>query len=527
MSTSTPNEPQGEGAEFEAMPVEAPRRAASLTIRDASARESHAASMDAANKSLGDALKITYVLIQIVMVALVALFAFSGFKQLDQSERGIEVRLGELARSELEPGFHLSLPYPLGEIRKVSTAQISMDLEESFWPYLNKDQKNLPLDSYPRGGLKPGYDGSLLTGDGNLMHVRLGITYHRSDPAEFVKDLADGEESDMVQALVERATIRAVAQLRLDDILKRGLVRSQQQAADAKSPGTAGAAPAADKAPGAAATAAVPAGTPATGRGASRLEEDIRTIAQRSIDELKLGIHLDVVTMRELTAPIAVRESYQGVQSAESDAGKARDAAEETRQKTLNKAAGTAYPVLLALIDDYTRKLDAKDDAGSEAVLQTMFDVLDGKYNTNDEDRVAGRVKSLAVGGKTFSDFQVSGEASSEIAGASQYRSSVVQKAKSDTQTFEAKLSQYRANPGVFLTREWVDAMLSFLGQDQVEGLMVPRGTSDLQLAVSRDPDVARIMKARLQKKELEENPAYASALNAGRPNTTQVAPPK
>ena len=359
------------------------------------------------------------------------------------------------------------------------------------------------------------------------MHVRLGITYHRSDPAEFVKDLADGEESDMIQALVERATIRAVAQLRLDDILKRGLVRSQQQAADAKPADAAGGTPAAEKTPGAAATAAAPVVTPATGRGASRLEEDIRSIAQRSIDELKLGIHLDVVTLRDQTAPIAVRESYQGVQGAESAAGKARDAAEESRQKTLNKAAGTAYPVLLALIDDYSHKLDARDNAGAEETLQAIFDVFDGKYNTTEKDRLRGDVKTMQVAGKAFSDFQLSGTASSQIAAATEYRSSVVQRAKSDTQTFEAKLSQYRANPGVFLTREWVDAMLSFLGQDQVEGLMVPRGTSDLQLAVSRDPDVARIMKARLQRKELEENPAYASAMNAGRPNTTQLAPPK
>ena len=42
------------------MPVEAPRRAASLTLREDDARTDRAVSMEAANKSLADALRIEY-----------------------------------------------------------------------------------------------------------------------------------------------------------------------------------------------------------------------------------------------------------------------------------------------------------------------------------------------------------------------------------------------------------------------------------------------------------------------------------
>lgn len=459
-----------------AMPVEAPRRAASLTLRADDIRRSRAASLDAANRSLADALRITYRLIQGVMIALALLFAFSGFQRVEQAERGVKVSLGRLVDSDLPPGFQFSLPYPLGQIIKVSTSQVQVNLDESFFPYLSEDAKRSSLDKLGIGDLlRPGRDGSLITGDGNLAHARFGVTYHRESPADFVANLADGQETALVRAAVERAAVQTIAQVSLQNVLKRA---------------TAGAS-----------------GGPSPGSGiGSEIEERVRRVAQSTLDSMQCGLKIDTVLMRDETPPLRTRDAFQTVQTAETDAATARERAEKTASERLIEAAGAAYPLTLALIDDYGRKLDDNDAAGAEQVLETIFSVFDNALKGG----------PVTAGGREFNPVECAGEARRLVEEAHQYRSSVVQRAASTAQTFRAKLAQYRANPRVFIAREWTDAMTEFLSKDQVEALVLPDNTRPLVLKISSDPDIVREIRARLQKKRVEENFDLKRAYQSG-----------
>ncbi len=521
------NQPESSGAPIEAMPVEAPRRAASVTLRSDDARQSRAASLDAANKSLGDALRITYRLIQLVMIVLIALFAVSGFQKVEQAERGVKITLGELSSADLQPGFQFSLPYPLGQIIKVSTAQVKQDLDESFFPFLDKNQKGQSIEQLGFGDvLRPGRDNSLITGDGNLAHARFGVDYHRESPADLIQNIADDQEAKLVRAVVERAAVQVIAQVPLDQLLKRASARAQAAAnsADAasktkppegdkgvkeavKGEAPKGEAPKSGETPPAAPSpAGASSGVPARSSVGSEIEDRIRRVAQKSLDEMKSGLRIDTVSMRDETPPLRTRQSYQDVQTAESKAAQAREEAQKARDTILNTAAGAAYPVLLALIDEYGARIDAKDSAGAEQTLDTLFNVLEGKLEA----------KPLKVAGVDFTVPRMAGDAATRVQEALRYRSGVVQEAKGQEATFRAKLSQYRANPRVFITREWVDGLTDFLKQDQVEALVLPDKTSPLVLRISSDPDIVKEIRARLQKKAVESNWELKRAYDAG-----------
>ena len=86
----------------------------------------------------------------------------------------------------------------------------------------------------------------------------------------------------------------------------------------------------------------------------------------------------------------------------------------------------------------------------------------------------------------------VSGEVTRLISDAETYRRRVRDRAQADVTRFRSKLEQYRENRGVLITREWSDAIETFLKKDTVQAMFLPRGTNVLELLLSRDPQILR-----------------------------------
>lgn len=509
----TPEDP-GAGAP-EAMPIEEPRRAASLTLRSDELRAARAASMDAANKSLADALRITYALILGVMIVMVIIFAFSGFQFVDESERGIKVQFGRIVNSDLQPGFQLSLPYPLGEILKIPTGQVAVQIEDSFWPRVRPADKSRPLiEVATMGPLRPGTDGSLLTGDSNLAHAQWTVVYSRYQPATYMTNVYTPSETAMVRAMVERAAVRVVGETPIDDLLKRGASR----VAAAISPAQPTAQPDADAdaqagdntpppAPAPPADAAPEAPAPVGSERENDIEARVRRYAQEGLDAIDSGIRIDAVSLRSLSPPRSVIEAFQEVQNAESAAQRKRDEALQERSRILNAVAGSAHTALLNLIDEYRRRLDLGHADEAEEMLGEIFAVLLGERD--------GR--NIEIGGRTYAESRISGDVSRSIAQANTYRIAVVERARQQGQSFAAKLDQYRSNPRVFLAREWTEAMTALMTSGNVQAFMMPKDMEHFELLVNADPEVLRELRREIQRREVEESLELRRALEAGK----------
>lgn len=476
------------------------RRGASATLRTEDRAPALSASLDPAQRSLAEALRISFFLLQAGMLVLIALFLLSGARQVRESERGIRLTFGRVQEQDVPPGLHFSWPYPIGEFVAVQTGLVSADIDEAFFPSLTERQRRLPLDQLTlvgNLGLTPGKDGSLITGDRNVVHAQWRVEYHRDSPADFIRNVHPPDEARLVRTVVERAVVRAVGEMSIDALLKQGgaivaAPAAPAPGAETPAPDTAPDPAAPPPEPGAPAEPPAQTPTPATSAGPARgpsgesaLSTRVRELAQAALDAIDSGIRIDQALLKQMTPPLSVRPAFQQVQSAQSSAEKAREEAEKEKRTTLSAVAGLAHGEILGRIDAYERAIETGDEPGAAAILGQIHALLEGEPVEIDGRRV---------------ERLVSGDVTDVINRARQYRTQVVSATRSDAEAFRAKLEQYRASPAVLLNREWTDAYLERLASPNVQVMLVPPG-SPVELWLNADPDF-------LKEQERERNKA-------------------
>lgn len=429
------------------------RRAKSLTLRQGEQIESPGALMDAAHKSLADALRITFGLVQIGMVVLAGLYVLSGFQSVKQNEQGIRLLFGKIEADGLEPGFQFSLPAPLGEMVKVSTGSESVDLDTEFWIRVSPSDREKPIDSLPKlPKLNPETDGETLTGDGNIAHTQWKASYRRVKPGDYAKNILPTDEQALVRAAVQRGVVQAVAETGIEDLLKQSASERASVAARA------------------------------------------RDVAQGILDRAKSGVALEQLILKDKMPPLYVREAFAKVQTAASNAGTERDKARSEREQRLNRVAGAAAPALLSLIRQYELAIEKSDDAAGDKILATIDDILDGK--------------PAEVDGVAVASGAASGEVSSILGQARLYRSEVVNQRQSELIGYQAKLEQYKSNPLAMVNREWQEAITALYARDNVQLMASPPGTRTLELMLNADPDILRELDIQRKRKEAETSGA-------------------
>lgn len=434
---------QAPGAANPAMVVR--RRAASVTLRGQSEGPAGASSLDPANQSLADALRITYRIVQLGMIALTAVFLLSGFQSVKEGERGIRMLFGRVEADDLPPGFQFSMPRPMGEIIKVPTGQESITLQSEFFPNLRRedsDKTDQELANLGRASLDPITDGSLITGDLNIAHTRWEIRYQRdaSQIREYARNINPEGEQWIIRAAAMQGIVRAAAGVSIDELLKN------QPDADRK---------------GAFLT----------------VEETAMGVAQAVLNRMHSGIKIDSMKMVRKMPPLLLIKEFEQVSTAVQTAQSAAEQAQQERQNLLAGTAGDAAPILLRLIEEYDAALTSGDKGAAEAALARIDAVLDDKPIQIDGAMVTAHV---------------TGSAAALLSEARQYRSSVVSRGQAEARLFEVKLASYRSNPLVVLAGDWAEAFSAFLARDTVQVFWLPGGVKTLELFINRDPELVR-----------------------------------
>lgn len=398
--------------------------------------------LDPAHQSLSDAIRITFRILQLAMVVLAGLFFLSGFQSVKEGEQGIRLLFGKVDAAKLDPGFRFSFPYPVGELVKVSTGAVNLSIDRAFWPYVEDRSRSLSIDQLPASSsLNPANDGSLLTADNNIAHAQWSVVYQRREPERFAQNVFIEDEKSLVMAAVQRGIVHATAQVTIDDLLK-------QSAGD-------------------------------SGSVASRARE----IAQQMLDKAQSGIEIAQLALDQKMPPLYVRGKFNNVQAAASNASKAREQAETARQRILSAKAGAAVDALLAGIDEYERAVELKDAAAKDSALARINALLEGRVA--DGPAPSGEVTTL-------------------LSEARQYRADVVNRAQADLAIFRAKLEQFESNPLVMVHREIIDAISAFANRDSVQLLQLPPGTSTLELVLNADPDLLKQMDESQKRREAD-----------------------
>ncbi|MBM4112830.1 MAG: hypothetical protein FJ253_05565, partial [Phycisphaerae bacterium] len=202
-----------------------PRREASVRLQVAGAGGGEAAlreAMDPANQSLADALKLSYRVLQIAILGLLVTFLFSGFQTIQEGYTGVRTVFGRIdgqgADAQLAPGLEPFWPYPVGEL-VVFEQKRSTQLRQEFWPKLAGTLQRAIENADLSNPIRPGIDGSVITGDGDLAHLQVTAEYTIDDVSEFVSSVDRASTDALVRKALARGVVLAAAVTPLNDLL--------------------------------------------------------------------------------------------------------------------------------------------------------------------------------------------------------------------------------------------------------------------------------------------------------------------
>jgi membrane protease subunit HflK len=396
--------------------------------------------LDAAGKSLSEALSISFVILKVIMAVLILAFLASGFKTVGSDEQALVLRFGKIRgvgeNRILKPRTwpYWIIPYPVETMVKIPVEK-KVDLAiRSFWYYQSKEEM-LADPSIKKSRvlpeLDPIRDGYLISrsekldeniegstgSDYNIVHCKWRLTYQVDDPERFfrniyVKDVKPGDiyldavtESitPLLQSIFEDAIVTATVNYTIDDIMYEQV---------------------------------------------ARLTEDIKELVQEKLNTIESGIKVVQIQLTEKTWPLQVDKEFQALVTASQDRQTAINAARTYAESTLNEAAGPVAEKLFEAIND---------DTASEQEKELLWS-------------------------------QLAGTAQEKISEAMSYRTKIVANARANAQYLKELLPEYRKYPELVTQRIYQDA-LEKIYNNVDEKFFVPKG-AEWWIQVNRDPSL-------------------------------------
>jgi membrane protease subunit HflK len=395
--------------------------------------------LDAAGKSLSEALRISFIILKIIMVVLIIIFLASGFRTVGPDEQALVLRFGRIRgigeERLLGPGLHWVFPYPIDKIVKIPVEKrVNLPIN-SFWYYQTRDEMLglTPARTTPvPPNLNPVREGYCITrgekktqtlagsagSDYNIVHCKWQLTYQINDAEDFFKnvyiedakpgqlyfDVMTNSISPLLKAVFDDAVVSTMVNYAIDDAI--------------------------------------------SGRGS--ISKDVKKILQKKLDNIKSGIKVVSVELTKSTWPRKVNAAFQASIDASQQSQKAISEARGYSETTLNEAAGPLALTLFASLSDET---------------------------INEEE-------------KELLWAQLAGEAQEEIAQARTYRTKIVEDASADAEYLHKILPEYRKRPKLVLQQIYLDAVKHvFNNADEKIFVQPTEGAKgrEVRIIVSRD----------------------------------------
>ena len=369
-------------------------------------REPAGEELDAASKSLSEALRISFAILKVIMVILVIAFLASGFVTVDPDEQAIVLRFGKIREAGLlDPGPHWVFPYPVDEVIKIPVkTKVNLSVD-SFWYFQTKQDilANRRPRVRPGMGLRPLLDGYCLTrsekdaeattgsdgSDYNIVHTKWQLTYQIDDPDRFfrgvhVREIKPGDDyfdvitgadgvKPLLENLFEDAVVTAMVNYTIDEAISSRSV----------------------------------------------IPNHIKRLMQDKLDEIESGIKVESVQMTRSEPPVPTRQAFEASIRASQKSQKEITDAKTYATNTLNEAAGPLAEQLHAAL---------KSETLSEQEENVLWE-------------------------------DISGTARERMADAQFYQAQVVETAKANADYLQRLLPEYRLHPKLVIQKLYLDAM--------------------------------------------------------------------
>ena len=176
---------------------------------------------DAGTRALAEALRASFALVKLMTIGLVIAFIVSGIFTVNPNEVAVLLRFGRPVGvgtdQLLTPGLHWKLPYPVDEVVRIPVGESRTLTSTTGWYFVTPQEEASGTDPMRLPYLRPGVDGYVLTGDGNIVHVRATLSYRITDPLRYAFQF--GQVTNLMQGILDNALIYAASRFSADDAL--------------------------------------------------------------------------------------------------------------------------------------------------------------------------------------------------------------------------------------------------------------------------------------------------------------------
>ncbi len=401
--------------------------------------------LDAAGRSLSEALRISFVILKIIMVALVIIFLASGFRTVGSDEQALVLRLGKIRgvgeQRLLGPGLHWVFPYPIDEIVRIAVEKnISLPIN-SFW-YSQTRYDLLAGDPKRRvrvpENLDPVKDGYCITrsekqteaitdsagSDYNIVHCKWQLIYRIDDPERFFQNVyvdLESIEAGQNYADVIPRNVTPLLEHTVADAIVTAMVNYTIDEAMYEQ------------------VAAVAA--------------DVKGLLQEKLDKIESGIKVVSVQLTDITWPRQVDEAFRASIEASQKSDAAISEAKTYAENTLIETGGQVAEGLLAALHDEAVSEEQREDLWS----------------------------------------RLAGAAQEKIAEARIYRTKVVASAEARADYLKQILPECRKRPKLVMQKIYLDAIVDVLSNADEKFVLQPDETADgreIRIYINRDPRI-------------------------------------
>jgi membrane protease subunit HflK len=393
---------------------------------------------DPAGESLSNALRASFRLLTLIMIVVVVAFFLTGLRTIEPSQVGVIKVFGRIVGTS-EPGLAITWPFPIGDIEIVSTDLRNMMVEDK-WPHQTPEEKaqnQLPRPKGRGGGLRPGWDGALLTGDRNLYHLKVNCTYRVKDAVDYTVNLGGQQQAEQaLKAVICSAAVRVAGGLTADGLQRTDI---------------------------------------------DRFKGELLTLAQSRLDDvLSAGIQIVEITIPQRTWPVGALQAYNDAQRARSEMEQKINEARAEAEEILNSAAGASYRRLVSLPW-------LKETGEQSAESQGLIDRYVAARDQGDLDRAGEVLDEIRT---ALTSNEIGGKASEVISEARGYKTTIVQAVEGRAKRFLRLVDVEEKD--LLMHRLWADAREEILSRPTVEKYYLPVVDDRTVIYINRDPQTVR-----------------------------------
>jgi membrane protease subunit HflK len=215
-------------------------------------------------------------------LAFLGVWLLSGLFLVAPDQQAVVTTWGAVTSPRVLPGLHYALPWPIQQVDKLKVHQLRRTV-------IGGDVADIPL-----GRLQPAAS-EFLSGDQNLLNVRVVAQYSVSEPREYLFQAVDVDR--VVGAVVESELARRVAHTAVDNIMTTDKVA---------------------------------------------IQNDVLQAAQKCLQDYHVGVALSSINIENVAAPPDAADAFRDVAGARADAMRFVNEAQGYANDLLPRAHGQA-----------------------------------------------------------------------------------------------------------------------------------------------------------------------------------------